>query len=116
MISPYTEYQHERGKVFLVANGFQVVDFKGLGIPILQHDELLPEVARDLAINTYRDVDCDGIYSCCTAFRTSEILEEVEAELGKPMVSANQAIMWMMLKTAGVRVSVRGFGTLLRLL
>jgi len=114
MISPYTDYQHERGREFLVANGFEVVASKGLGVPILEHPELLPETARELAIATCRGVNCDGVYSCCTAFRTIEILEEVERELGKPMVSANQATMWLMLKKAGVKGPISGFGTLLR--
>ena len=114
MISPYTDYQHERGREFLVANGFEVVASKGLRVPILEHPELLPEVARELAVTTCRGVNCDGVYSCCTAFRTIEILEEVERELGKPMVSANQATMWLMLKKAGVKGPISGFGTLLR--
>ena len=114
MISPYTDYQHELGVKFLVANGFEVVASKGVGSPLLDHGELLPEVARDLAIATCRGVNCDGVYSCCTNFRTIEILEEVEKELGKPMVSANQATMWLMLKMVGVKGPISGFGTLLR--
>lgn len=114
MISPYTDWQHERGREFLVSNGFEVVASKGLGVPIMEHDELPPEAARDLAIATCRSVDCDGVYSCCTAFRTIEILEEVERELGKPMVSANQATMWLMLKRVGVKGPISGFGALLK--
>lgn len=114
LISPYLEYQHGLVIDFLIANGFEIVASKGLGLAIIEHHQQPPEVARDLAITTCQGVDCDGIFSSCTAFRTIEILEGVERELGMPMVSANQATMWLMLKKAGVKERVSDFGSLLR--
>ncbi|MFC1929823.1 maleate cis-trans isomerase [Chloroflexota bacterium] len=114
LISPYAPYSHERAIDFLVANGFEVIASKGLGLQNIEHSLLPPEVSRDLALATCPGVDCDGIFSSCTAFRTVEILDEVEKEIGKPMVSANQATMWLMLKKAGVKEPISGFGTLMR--
>lgn len=114
VISPYAVYSHERAIDFLVANDFEVLASKGLGLPNLEHSKLLPEAAHNLAITTCRGIDCDGIFSSCTAFRTVEILENVEREIGKPMVSATQATMWLMLKKAGIKGPMSGFGTLLR--
>lgn len=114
LISPYAPYSHERAIDFLVANGFEILASKGLGLPNLEHSKLPPEAAHDLAITTCQGINCDGVFSSCTAFRTVEILEEVEKEIGRPMVSANQATMWLMLKKAGIKEPISGFGTLLR--
>lgn len=78
------------------------------------HGEQGREGARELAITVCQGVNCDGVFSCCTNFRTIEILEEVEKEIGKPIVSANQATMRLILKKVGVREPITGFGTLLR--
>lgn len=114
VITPYTDYQTSKAGEFLESNGFEVPALKGLGATITKHGEQLPEVARDLAIDTFQGTNCDGVYCCCTYFRTLEILEEVEKELGKPMVSANQAMMWLLLKKAGFMKPISGFGSLLR--
>jgi maleate isomerase len=113
VISPYAQYSHEKALAFLLANGFEVVTSKGLGLPNLEHSKLPPSAARDLALETCHGLDCDGIFSSCTAFRTMEVLQEVEQKVGKPMVSANQATLWLMLKKAGAAKSIVGFGTLL---
>ena len=49
----------------------------------------------------------------CTSLRTIEILEELEADVGKPVVSPNQASFWATLRLAGVNEKVEGFGRLL---
>ena len=114
MISPYPEYQQKLAIDFLTKNGFELVSVDTLATPSIEHDWQPPAVVRDQAITACKGLDCDGVYSCCSAVRTIEIIEEVERELGKPMISGNQATMWLMLKKAGFKKPVDGFGTLLR--
>jgi maleate isomerase len=41
------------------------------------------------------------------------VLETLERDLGKPVISSNQACLWRALRMAGVRGAVTGFGRLL---
>jgi maleate cis-trans isomerase len=41
------------------------------------------------------------------------VLERLEQELGKPVISSTQAMLWHALRVAGVPDAVHGFGRLL---
>ncbi len=42
------------------------------------------------------------------------VLETLERDLGKPVISSNQASLWQALRMAGVREAIPCFGRLLR--
>jgi len=50
-----------------------------------------------------------------TGFRCVGILEALEQDLKRPVISANQASLWHCLRSAGVHAKVAGYGSLLRL-
>ena len=50
-----------------------------------------------------------------TGFRCVAILEALEQDLQRPVISANQASLWHCLRVAGVRTPVEGYGKLLQL-
>lgn len=60
------------------------------------------------------EADCDAIFVSCTSLRAFGIIAELEAELGKPVVSSNQALLWRLLRLAGVDDAIPGFGALLQ--
>jgi len=57
----------------------------------------------------------DGVLIAGTGFRCVAILEALEQDLQRPVISANQASFWHCLRVAGVRTPVEGYGKLLRL-
>jgi maleate isomerase len=59
--------------------------------------------------------DADGVLIAGTGFRCVAILEMLEQELKRPVISANQASLWHCLRASGVRTSVDGYGSLLRI-
>jgi maleate cis-trans isomerase len=59
--------------------------------------------------------DADAVFISCTNLRTVAILQELEEDLAKPVVSANQASFWEALRLAGIGEPIAGFGRLLRL-
>jgi maleate isomerase len=59
-------------------------------------------------------IDADGVLIAGTGFRCVAILEALEQDLRRPVVSANQASLWRCLRLAGVRTSITGYGRLLR--
>jgi maleate isomerase len=58
--------------------------------------------------------DADGVLIGGTGFRCVAILETLEQDLKRPVVSANQASLWHCLRRAGVNTPVTGYGSLLR--
>ena len=112
LITPYHHYFTEKGKEFLEESGFEVPIFKSFGSGTHPMDIHLPEAIYEEVINTF-DESCDGIFVSCTNLRAADIIEKVEKHVGRPMVSSNQATMWLMLRLAGVRKRVTGFGELL---
>jgi maleate isomerase len=57
--------------------------------------------------------DADGILLACSGIRTAGILDSLEKELQKPILSATAVSMWRVLRLAGVHGSVKGHGVLL---
>jgi maleate isomerase len=55
----------------------------------------------------------DGVLIAGTGFRCVAILDALERDLKRPVVSANQASLWRCLRMAGVHAQVTGYGSLL---
>lgn len=55
----------------------------------------------------------DALVLLCTGLRTIPILEMLEKDIGKPVVSAVQATFWKCLRTIGVNGKMSGYGRLL---
>ena len=55
----------------------------------------------------------DGILIAGTGFRCVGIVARLEATLGRPVVTANQASLWQCLRLVGVGTPVKGYGRLL---
>ncbi len=110
--SPYMKEIVERAKNFFETQGYQVVKIKGLECPGPEIANIHPEQVYTVA----REVDSDksdGIVISCTDLRTIDIIEELESDLQKPVITSNQATMWAMLRLANVRSRIDGYGSLL---
>jgi maleate isomerase len=71
--------------------------------------------AEDLyrQVRTRCPVDADGVLMVGTGLRCVGVLDALEQDLGKPVISANQASLWHCLRLSGVNTPVTGFGNLL---
>jgi maleate isomerase len=58
--------------------------------------------------------EADGILIAGTGFRCVAILDALEQNLKRPVLSANQASLWHCLKLAGVPSDISGYGNLLK--
>jgi maleate isomerase len=113
--TPYVEDLNDRETEFLTDAGYEVVAIDGLGIDYNPGiGEQPPETAyrRARALPTE---DADGVFISCTNYRTFEIISRLEADLGMPVVTSNQATLWDALGHLGVAADVDpGLGQLLR--
>ena len=111
--SPYPEEINERLRKFLTDAGFEVVSFDYVeGRKLGGIDRLDPEVAYELGKRVDRP-EAEAVFISCTAFRAAPIIERLEQEIGKPVVTSNQATMWACLRELGVKEGIPGAGKLL---
>jgi maleate isomerase len=57
--------------------------------------------------------EADGVLMVGTGLRCVGLLEALEQDLQRPVVSANQASLWHCLRMSGVNIAVKGYGNLL---
>ena len=67
-----------------------------------------------LLLNLEEVKHADAVLVSGTGLPTAGIIEDLERELGKPVVTSQQASLWLALRLARVADSVPGFGRLLR--
>lgn len=77
-------------------------------------NRIAPSAIRDAALNMGSG-GAEAVFICCTALRACGVIEEVERELGKPVVTSNQALAWHALRLIGYDRAVEGYGRLMRL-
>lgn len=115
--TPYAQLINDHEVVFLGAHGIETIAIAGLGIGDGGPHEFvriaqtpLSEV-RALALSTFVP-GSDALLLACTDFPTLPLIEDLEAELGVPVISSNTATLWAMLRACGVTDTVAGGGKL----
>lgn len=58
-------------------------------------------------------VEADGVLIIGTGMRCVALIDQLEAKLARPVVTANQASLWRCLSLVGIHAPVMGFGSLL---
>jgi maleate cis-trans isomerase len=110
--TPYPEAIGAQARAYWEAAGFTIVSHRRLGGVdniYAESEERACELARDADARQAEAVLLSG-----TGLPTIGALEILEHELGKPVLSSNQASLWQALRLAGVREAIPGFGRLLR--
>lgn len=113
VVTPYPDDINNRLKSYLESQEFNVVRLDtshGLGpATFIRSNKMAYHLAKRIDGS-----DIDGIFISCTDFRTIEILDALERDVGKPIVSSNQATMWDCLRAAKIGDKIEGCGILLR--
>lgn len=115
MATPFPEDQDARLVRFLEHDDIEVAAFRGLAYENSRVIWTLPpetglEVARPL-LREHPEVD--GLYMPCNKWRITPIIEQLEQEFGKPVVTNTQAWIWTALKAMDLNQPVDGYGRLL---
>jgi maleate isomerase len=112
--TPYPDEINQLLIAFLREHGVEVVSLKSLGAPTASQ---LGRESPELAYRLAKSVDspqADGVFISCTGFPAVAVIERLESELRKPVVTANQATFWSLLRLAGNSEKFEGYGELLR--
>lgn len=119
LATPYHDALNAHERDFLAGQGIETVALAGLGygeggvhefrniarVPVSDVERLARSVDRP---------EADAVLISCTDLATLEAIPRLESELGKPVVSSNQATFWAALRAAGIDDRFDNFGRLLK--
>ena len=110
VVTPYTDDLNRKECEYLKEYGFKVSEIKGLNIiPNLDIGNCRPELSYRLGREIVKNnPNVDGLFISCTNFRTVEILESLQNDIGKPVISSNQASLWMTYRKTGLKTNCWG--------
>jgi maleate isomerase len=114
LVTPYPDPVNHLMEAYLTSQGHHVVNLKSLRLSNSQEiRKVSPEIIYELskAANTDR---AEGILISCTDFQAIPIIQALEEEMKKPVISSNQAILWKLMILSGVHTPIEGYGRLLR--
>lgn len=109
--APYPANVSAQGQAYWQAAGFEIVGYhrlEGVSNIYAESEERAYALARAADTPAAEAVLLSG-----TGLPTIGVLQALERDLGKPVLSSTQAMVWEALRVAGVRRPVTGFGRLL---
>ncbi len=115
VLTPYPDDVNAMVEDYLVGAGLELADlgsFKQRGDPEI--NAVAPQSIYEAGLEIGGG-DCEALFISCTGLRTAGVVGRLEAALGKPVVTSNQALAWDSLRLAGYGAPVSGFGRLLEL-
>lgn len=112
VLSPHIDDLNTRLQAYLEAAGFSVVVMVGLNLRC-DIEAVEPADTHDIVESQVDRPDADAVFISCTGMRTAAIINDLEASLGKPVVTANQATLWHLGQLVGVLTATPDRGRLL---
>jgi maleate isomerase len=98
---------------FIEQNGFKVLSQKGMGIVAnLEVGRLDPQTAYDMGREIVRP-DADAVMLACGNWPTFPIIDKLEREIRKPVLTTNQVSIWHVFRLLNLG-PLPGLGTLMR--
>lgn len=113
ILTPYSKEVNGHVAPFFIDKGLDVLNISGFDVA---SDLDIARIADETIVAGARAVkhdDAEALFLSCTGLRAAHVAEDIETELGVPVVTSNQAMAWHALRLAGFDVEVPGFGRLL---
>lgn len=113
LATPYPDTVNDLLPPLFDAADIEIVALESVAVKdSLEVCRLEPSVAYGLAKQADND-RADAVCILATDIRSIDVLDTLEQDLGKPVISTNQALLWRCLKSCHVGDPVAGFGSLL---
>lgn len=117
LATPYVDFVNQSEIRFLNEYGFEVTSMHGLQLGETEVERrAIGRVPPEHAYRMARLVDrpeAEAIFISCTNLATFDVIARIEADLGKPVVTSNQASVWACLRMMGLPDRVEGLGRLM---
>jgi len=112
LITPYIDTVNTREVAFLAHHGVEVVSASGRGLLEGKAMSSVEPGEWYRAAIDQREAGVDAYFLSCTAIRVAEIIAPLERDLGAPVITSNQAMVWHCLREAGLPDVQSDFGSL----
>jgi maleate isomerase len=113
VLTPYSAEVNAGVRAYLTKRGATVAAFGTFNKQDDRDAARIAPVSIAEGIRTLaRSTTLDAVFVSCTSLRLSEIVAEVEAEIGIPVTSSDHAMAWHCLRLAGVKDVGPGAGRL----
>ncbi|MDB0003357.1 arylmalonate decarboxylase [Alphaproteobacteria bacterium] len=110
--TPYLDEINTNEAEFLFNKGFSVLNIQGLNLTKgIEFGTVTPDYWIKFA-QEINEESADAIFLSCGGIRSTEVIDQIEQKVGKPVITSNQAQMWSCLRRAGVEDNISGFGKL----
>lgn len=101
VLTPYTVETSRPVANYLAGEGFCIDRFTCLGF---EDDREMARIRPEALVELARDAmhpESDALFISCTALRAAPVVPQMEAAIGRPVVSSNLATAWMCLRLCG---------------
>ncbi|MGJ8573135.1 MAG: maleate cis-trans isomerase family protein [Hoeflea sp.] len=100
LVTPYVESIAAPVRDAFIASGFEIGEVLTFGEEVeARVARIAPESIKAAARAAAKGAD--AVFLSCTNLRTLDVIDELEAELGIPVLSSNQALAWHMSQATG---------------
>lgn len=115
LITPYIDEINQIEKNFLEAIDIKVHGIGSLNkLDVIDYTNTTAGELYRLARNTLKKYPkTDGIFISCMSMRAMDAIEALETDMEVPVVTSDQATLWKLLRFAGVKEKIHGYGRLL---
>lgn len=109
LVSPYIETVARPIRSALEKSGLTVPGALSFGEEVeAQVARIDPRSIRAAALEVGRSPAVDAVFLSCTNLRTMDIIDDLERELAKPVLSSNLVLAWQLARLAGVEIEGPG--------
>lgn len=114
LATPYPEELVKLQEKFMEDNGVEVLNKTWLAIKTTPSSEISAKTVYNLAVESNRS-ESQAIFISCVNLYTVELIEKLEEDLRKPVITSSQATMWRLLRLANINAEIKGYGRLFRM-
>ena len=115
LVTPYIAEVSAAMRTLLEKNQINVVEFGSFEqVEDAVVARITPSSIFDAICEVGKAENIDAVFASCTSLQSFDIIEDAEAEIGKPVITSNQALAWHMVELAGLSGKIIGPGRLFK--
>ena len=112
-VSETPQKGHDKKLLFLKEAGLEIIGDRAMGLEGSDVYCTTPPSYWFENVVAMQNDSADVYFVSCANIQSIDVIEELERELGKPVVTSNQAALWCAMRLIGITDKIPGLGTLL---
>jgi len=109
---PYTKDIEELEIKYFEQCGYEVLNAEGMNLSAADLDKPSPDEIYRFSKRAWNE-KADCLFIGCLNFRAQAIIEALEHDIKRPVITSTQAVLWNILRMIDVNEPIKGYGKLL---